>query len=102
RPPPRIDRARAVAGHLLLRVRRASRPNGLRQRPRVIEVEGLSKTFGPTLAVDDLTFSVEPGKITGFLGPNGGAKSTTSGAILGLVRPTSGTTTVLGKQYSEL
>jgi ABC-2 type transport system ATP-binding protein len=68
----------------------------------VIEVEGLSKTFGPTLAVDDLTFSVEPGKITGFLGPNGAGKSTTMRAILGLVRPTSGTTTVLGKRYSEL
>jgi ABC-2 type transport system ATP-binding protein len=68
----------------------------------VIEVEGLSKKFGSTLAVDDLTFSVEPGKITGFLGPNGAGKSTTMRAILGLVRPTSGTTTVLGKQYSEL
>jgi ABC-2 type transport system ATP-binding protein len=68
----------------------------------VIEVEGLSKKFGSTLAVDDLTFSVEPGKITGFLGPNGAGKSTTMRAILGLVRPTSGTTTVLGKRYSEL
>ena len=68
----------------------------------MIEVEGLSKKFGSTLAVDDLTFSVEPGKITGFLGPNGAGKSTTMRAILGLVRPTSGTTTVLGKRYSEL
>jgi ABC-2 type transport system ATP-binding protein len=68
----------------------------------VIEVEGLSKKFGSTLAVDDLTFSVEPGKITGFLGPNGAGKSTTMRAILGLVRPTSGNTTVLGKRYSEL
>jgi ABC-2 type transport system ATP-binding protein len=68
----------------------------------VIEVESLSKKFGSTLAVDDLTFSVEPGKVTGFLGPNGAGKSTTMRAILGLVRPTSGTTTVLGKRYSEL
>jgi ABC-2 type transport system ATP-binding protein len=68
----------------------------------VIEVEGLSKRFGSTLAVDDLTFSVQPGKITGFLGPNGAGKSTTMRAILGLVRPTSGTTTVLGKRYAEL
>jgi ABC-2 type transport system ATP-binding protein len=68
----------------------------------VIEVESLSKKFGSTLAVDDLTFSVEPGKITGFLGPNGAGKSTTMRTILGLVRPTSGTTTVLGKRYSEL
>jgi ABC-2 type transport system ATP-binding protein len=68
----------------------------------VIEVERLGKKFGSTLAVDDLTFSVHPGKVTGFLGPNGAGKSTTMRAILGLVRPTSGTTTVLGKRYSEL
>jgi ABC-2 type transport system ATP-binding protein len=68
----------------------------------VIEVEGLSKTFGSTLAVDDLTFSVHPGKITGFLGPNGAGKSTTMRAILGLVRPTAGTATVLGRRYSDL
>jgi ABC-2 type transport system ATP-binding protein len=68
----------------------------------VIEVEGLSKRFGSTLAVDDLTFSVQPGKITGFLGPNGAGKSTTMRAILGLVRPTAGTATVLGRRYSDL
>jgi ABC-2 type transport system ATP-binding protein len=68
----------------------------------VIEVEGLSKKFGSTLAVDGLTFSVQPGKVTGFLGPNGAGKSTTMRVILGLVRPTSGTTTVLGRRYSEL
>jgi ABC-2 type transport system ATP-binding protein len=68
----------------------------------VIEVEGLSKTFGSTVAVDDLTFSVQPGKITGFLGPNGAGKSTTMRAILGLVRPTAGTATVLGRRYSDL
>jgi len=68
----------------------------------VIEVEGLSKKFGSTLAVDDLTFAVKPGTITGFLGPNGAGKSTTMRAILGLVRPTAGATTVLGVQYREL
>ena len=68
----------------------------------MIEVEGLSKKFGSTLAVDGLTFSVQPGKVTGFLGPNGAGKSTTMRVILGLVRPTSGTTTVLGRRYSEL
>jgi ABC-2 type transport system ATP-binding protein len=68
----------------------------------VIEVEGLSKKFGSTLAVDGLSFSVQPGKVTGFLGPNGAGKSTTMRAILGLVRPTSGRATVLGKRYSEL
>jgi ABC-2 type transport system ATP-binding protein len=68
----------------------------------VIEVEGLTKRFGSTLAVDDLSFSVEPGRITGFLGPNGAGKSTTMRAILGLVKPTSGRTAVLGVQYRDL
>jgi ABC-2 type transport system ATP-binding protein len=68
----------------------------------VIEVEGLTKRFGKTLAVDDLSFSVEPGRITGFLGPNGAGKSTTMRAVLGLVRPTSGRTAVLGVQYRDL
>jgi ABC-2 type transport system ATP-binding protein len=68
----------------------------------VIEVERLSKKFGSTLAVDGLTFSVRPGTVTGFLGPNGAGKSTTMRAILGLVKPTSGTATVLGRRYSEL
>jgi ABC-2 type transport system ATP-binding protein len=68
----------------------------------VIEVDGLTKRFGSTLAVDDLSFSVSPGRITGFLGPNGAGKSTTMRVILGLVRPTAGTTAVLGVQYREL
>jgi ABC-2 type transport system ATP-binding protein len=68
----------------------------------VIEVEGLTKRFGSTLAVDDLTFTVRPGSITGFLGPNGAGKSTTMRAVLGLVRPTAGRTTVLGRPYREL
>jgi ABC-2 type transport system ATP-binding protein len=68
----------------------------------VIEVEGLTKRFGKTLAVDGLTFSVGPGRITGFLGPNGAGKSTTMRAILGLVRPTAGSTAVLGVRYRDL
>jgi ABC-2 type transport system ATP-binding protein len=68
----------------------------------VIEVEGLSKRFGSTLAVDDLSFSVAPGRITGFLGPNGAGKSTTMRVILGLVKPTAGTTSVLGVRYRDL
>ncbi len=68
----------------------------------MIEVQGLTKRFGSTLAVDDLTFSVEPGRITGFLGPNGAGKSTTMRVILGLVRPTAGTTAVLGLPYPQL
>ena len=68
----------------------------------MIEVEGLTKRFGSTLAVDDLSFSVEPARITGFLGPNGAGKSTTMRAILGLVRPTAGRTTILGRPYPDL
>jgi ABC-2 type transport system ATP-binding protein len=68
----------------------------------VIEVDGLSKRFGSTLAVDDLSFSVRPGRITGFLGPNGAGKSTTMRAILGLVEPTAGRTSILGARYREL
>jgi ABC-2 type transport system ATP-binding protein len=68
----------------------------------VIEVDGLRKTFGSTLAVDDLSFSVEPGRITGFLGPNGAGKSTTMRVILGLVTPTAGSTAVLGVPYRQL
>ena len=68
----------------------------------MIEVERLTKRFGSTLAVDDLSFSAAPGTVTGFLGPNGAGKSTTLRAILGLVLPTSGETSVLGRPYREL
>jgi ABC-2 type transport system ATP-binding protein len=68
----------------------------------VIEVVRLTKRYGKTVAVNDLSFRVTPGRITGFLGPNGAGKTTTLKAILGLVRPTSGTTTVLGRAYREL
>jgi ABC-2 type transport system ATP-binding protein len=68
----------------------------------VIEIASLSKRYGKTLAVDDLSFSVEAGKITGFLGPNGAGKTTTLRALLGLVRPTSGTATIDGKHYADL
>ncbi len=68
----------------------------------MIEVERLTKRFGSTLAVDDLSFTVEPGRVTGFLGPNGAGKSTTMRAILGLVLPSSGRTTVLGSPYPAL
>ena len=68
----------------------------------MIEVDRLTKRYGKTVAVDDLSFSVTPGRITGFLGPNGAGKTTTLKAILALIRPTSGTTRVLGKPYSEL
>ncbi|WP_068154891.1 ABC transporter ATP-binding protein [Rhodococcus phenolicus] len=68
----------------------------------MIEVTGLTKTFGSTTAVDDVTFTVRPGVVTGFLGPNGAGKSTTMRMILGLDRPTAGTALVTGKPYREL
>jgi ABC-2 type transport system ATP-binding protein len=68
----------------------------------MIEARGLTKRYGSTLAVDRLSFSVEPGKITGFLGPNGAGKTTTMRLILGLDRPTDGTVTVNGKAFGEL
>ena len=68
----------------------------------VIEVRGVSKRYGEKLAVDDLTFSVAPGIVTGFLGPNGAGKSTTMRLILGLDAPTSGTVRVNGCAYREL
>ncbi len=68
----------------------------------MIEVEGLTKRYGSTLAVDDLSFTVSPGTVTGFLGPNGAGKSTTMRAILGLVHPTAGSTAVLGVPYRAL
>ena len=67
----------------------------------VIEAQGLCKTYGKKVAVDDLTFTVRPGIVTGFLGPNGAGKSTTMRMILGLDAPTSGTVTVNGKPYVE-
>ena len=68
----------------------------------MIEVQGLSKRFGKTEAVADLSFSCRPGAITGFLGPNGAGKSTTLRALLGLVRPDAGEARVLEKRYREL
>jgi len=56
----------------------------------MIELQGLTKRYGPTLAVDDLSFVVQAGKITGFLGPNGAGKSTSMRMVLGLDQPTAG------------
>jgi ABC-2 type transport system ATP-binding protein len=67
----------------------------------MIEARGLTKRYGHQLAVDDLSFTVGPGAVTGFLGPNGAGKSTTMRMILGLDAPTSGTVTVNGKPYAQ-
>lgn len=67
-----------------------------------VEVRHLTKRFGSLVAVDDLSFAVEPGRVTGFLGPNGAGKTTTLRMLLDLVRPTSGTATIDGVAYREL
>jgi ABC-2 type transport system ATP-binding protein len=68
----------------------------------MIDVDHISKRYGERLAVDDLTFAVRPGVVTGFLGPNGAGKSTTMRVILGLDTPTSGRVTINGQDYRDL
>ena len=67
-----------------------------------IEVRGLTKRFGDVLAVDDLSFEVERGTVTGFLGPNGAGKTTTLRALLGLVEPSAGSALINGRRYRQL
>jgi ABC-2 type transport system ATP-binding protein len=74
-----------------------SRPKG-----KMIEVDHVTKRYGEKVAIEDLTFSVQPGVITGFLGPNGAGKSTTMRVILGLDRPDTGAATVNGRSYRDL
>ncbi|MEE1772926.1 ATP-binding cassette domain-containing protein [Streptomyces sp. JV185] len=75
----------------------SGRPRGL-----PVEVGGLTKRFGRVRAVEDLSFTVRPGVVTGFLGPNGAGKTTTMRMILGLVAPTAGTATIGGMRYADL
>src|SRR5687768_14301776 len=72
-----------------------------RERP-MIEAVRLRKHYGRTKAVDDLSFTVRPGRVTGFLGPNGAGKSTTMRMILGLDSPTGGDVTIDGLHYAQL
>ena len=67
----------------------------------VVSVAGLTKHFGAVTAVDDLSFSVAPGRVTGFLGPNGAGKTTTLRMILGLATPDAGTVTIGGIRYAD-
>src|SRR5215211_917467 len=68
----------------------------------LVQAQGLTKRYGGRAAVDDLSFTVRPGRVTGFLGPNGAGKTTTLRMLLGLVRPTSGSATIGGRTYAEL
>jgi ABC-2 type transport system ATP-binding protein len=67
-----------------------------------IEVTGLRKSFGPALALDGMSFTVQPGRVTGFVGPNGAGKTTTMRVILGLDAPESGTALVGGRRYASI
>src|SRR4051794_27649068 len=67
-----------------------------------IEVTGLHKRFGATVALDGMTFGVRPGRVTGFVGPNGAGKSTTMRVVLGLDAPDAGTALVGGHRYQDL
>jgi ABC-2 type transport system ATP-binding protein len=68
----------------------------------MIHIDALTKTYGGFTAVDDVTFSAEAGRVTGFLGPNGAGKSTTMRILVGLTPASSGTATVLGRRYADL
>ncbi len=68
----------------------------------VVSVSSLTKRYGEVIAVEDLTFSLDPGTVTGFLGPNGAGKSTTLRILLGLAEPTAGEAHVFGRRYREL
>ncbi len=68
----------------------------------MIEISRLSKRYGGKAAVDDLSFTVRPGRVTGFLGPNGAGKSTTLRLLLGLDRPSGGTALIAGERYRDL
>jgi len=68
----------------------------------LIEITGLTKSFGAVRAVDNLTFSVSPGTVVGFLGPNGAGKTTTLRMLVGLVRPDAGSATIGGRPYAAL
>ena len=67
----------------------------------MIHVESLTKRYGDKVAVDDLSFEVRPGIVTGFLGPNGAGKSTTMRMILGLDRPTRGRAVIQGRPFTD-
>src|SRR5256885_8119303 len=71
--------------------------NELSQPATVLELHGVTKFYGSFKAVDDLSFSLQPGSICGFLGPNGAGKTTTIRMILEIIKPSSGSITVLGR-----
>jgi ABC-2 type transport system ATP-binding protein len=67
-----------------------------------VRLHHVTKRYGPIVAVDDLSFEIRPGAVTGFLGPNGAGKTTTLRMLLGLAEPTAGTAMIFGRRYGEL
>src|SRR5919109_143899 len=67
-----------------------------------VSLQHVTKRYGPIVAVDDLSFEIRPGAVTGFLGPNGAGKTTTLRMLLGLAEPTAGTATIFGRRYADL
>ena len=100
-PPPSLPDVPGVPDVPGMPVARPHVPRRAPGAPVVIEVDRLTKRFGPVTAVDDLSFAVRPGTVTGFLGPNGAGKTTTLRVILGLNAPTSGTALVGGRRYQD-
>jgi ABC-2 type transport system ATP-binding protein len=101
RTPPGTD-VKAPAAAPAVRASGQRVPRRASVSPVTVEVDRLTKRFGPVTAVDGLTFSVRPGQVTGFLGPNGAGKTTTMRAILGLDTPTSGAALVGGRRYQDI
>jgi ABC-2 type transport system ATP-binding protein len=97
-----IRRDRDAAGSLDDRARPALVPADARARDPVVTASSLTKHYGELVAVDELTFSLRAGTVTGFLGPNGAGKTTTLRLLLGLARPTAGEALVFGRRYREL
>jgi ABC-2 type transport system ATP-binding protein len=96
------EHASVTALGVATRLRRDDAPgNSVAHRGAMIEVTSLTKRYGETVAVDDLSFTVRPGIVTGFLGPNGAGKSTTMRMILGLDNPSQGRATVNGRPLAE-
>jgi ABC-2 type transport system ATP-binding protein len=83
-------------------IRRDQNAAGASAREPVVAATSLTKRYGELVAVDELTFSLRPGTVTGFLGPNGAGKTTTLRLLLGLAEPTAGEALVFGRRYREL
>jgi ABC-2 type transport system ATP-binding protein len=91
-----------VARNLDVRSSTPGVPGQVRSPEPVVEVRSLTKRYGDVVAVDDVTFSLKAGTVTGFLGPNGAGKTTTLRLLLGLAEPTAGEALVFGRRYHEL